>query len=272
MSERIETAALRDFFRFAQPRGGAFGGRCRAFDRQYSLCRMPGRHVARTAASAAVHCPAPLGRDGKQCSDAVHDGIRRHGAARRAERSRPARRAEGLRQGGGARRKIRRFVRSGGKLQPFRHGRMVRHPRAARLFRFQHFLGGQRHGAARRGAAASRHRPGRAGTAARRGKAPLALDMALSTAARGKIRYAALNGTPIPETWGWTRTARPRPTPPPCSTAARSFLPAAQRGRGLRSSLSFSAPCSRAVALSAARGFSDSRARRERGTSSAAWI
>ena len=34
------------------------------------------------------------------------------------------------------------------------------------------------------------------------GKAPLALDMALSTAARGKIRYAALNGTPIPETWG----------------------------------------------------------------------
>ena len=26
--------------------------------------------------------------------------------------------------------------------------------------------------------------------------------MALSTAARGKIRYAALNGTPIPETWG----------------------------------------------------------------------
>ena len=34
------------------------------------------------------------------------------------------------------------------------------------------------------------------------GKAPLALDMALSTVARGKIRYAALSGTPIPETWG----------------------------------------------------------------------
>lgn len=34
------------------------------------------------------------------------------------------------------------------------------------------------------------------------GKSPLALDMALSTVARGKIRYAALNGTPIPDTWG----------------------------------------------------------------------
>ena len=34
------------------------------------------------------------------------------------------------------------------------------------------------------------------------GKAPLALDMALSTVARGKDRYAALNGAPIPETWG----------------------------------------------------------------------
>lgn len=34
------------------------------------------------------------------------------------------------------------------------------------------------------------------------GKPPLALDMALSTAARGKIRYAALNGTPIPDSWG----------------------------------------------------------------------
>ena len=33
------------------------------------------------------------------------------------------------------------------------------------------------------------------------GKAPLALDMALSTVARGKIRDAALNGTPIPETY-----------------------------------------------------------------------
>ena len=34
------------------------------------------------------------------------------------------------------------------------------------------------------------------------GKTPLALDMALSTVARGKIRYAALSGTPIPDTWG----------------------------------------------------------------------
>ena len=89
------------------------------------------------------------------------------------------------------------------------------------------------------------------------GKAPLALDMA-----RRSLRPG-----------GWTRTARPRPTPPPCLTAARSSPPAAQRGRGLRSSLSFSAPCSRAAALSAARGFSPiSRVRRERGTSSAAWI
>ena len=92
---------------------------------------------------------------------------------------------------------------------------------AARLFAFN--ISSAASAMAPHGAAQPlRHRPGRAGTAARRGEGSLALDMALSTAARGKIRYAALNGTPIPETWGWTRTARPRPTPPPCSTAARS--------------------------------------------------
>lgn len=34
------------------------------------------------------------------------------------------------------------------------------------------------------------------------GKPPLALDMALSTVARGRVRLAALNGESIPDTWG----------------------------------------------------------------------
>ena len=182
MSERIDAAALRDFSVSLCRAAGLPAedaalltdsivfAECRGVT-SHGLLRLP-QYIARLRSGATAMN--------------VHDGIRRHGAARRAERSRPARRAEGLRQGGGACRKIRRFVRRCGKLQPFRHGRMVRHPRsAARLFRFQYLLGGKRHGAARRGAAASRHRPGRAGVAARRGEgSPRARYGALHRSAR----------------------------------------------------------------------------------------
>ena len=45
------------------------------------------------------------------------------------------------------------------------------------------------------------------------GKPPLALDMALSTVARGKIRFAALNGEPIPDTWGTDAHGTPTTDP-----------------------------------------------------------
>lgn len=65
------------------------------------------------------------------------------------------------------------------------------------------------------------------------GKAPLALDMALSTAARGKIRYAALNGTPIPETWGLDAHGAPT-TDAAAVLAGGTLLPAGgAKGSGL---------------------------------------
>ena len=42
---------------------------------------------------------------------------------------------------------------------------------------------------------------------------PIVLDMSMSTVARGKIRYAALNGERIPEGWGLDSKGRPTTDP-----------------------------------------------------------
>ena len=65
------------------------------------------------------------------------------------------------------------------------------------------------------------------------GKPPLILDMALSTAARGKVRLAALNGEPIPADWGLDRDGAPT-TDPNAVLEGGSLLPiGGAKGSGL---------------------------------------
>ena len=65
------------------------------------------------------------------------------------------------------------------------------------------------------------------------GKPPLALDMALSTVARGKVRLAALNGERIPDTWGLDAHGAPTTDPNAVLDGGSLFPIGGMKGSGL---------------------------------------